>query len=271
MARKRLYAKRTASAEYEQIDLFSLLEEEQRQADRIAEQVRGYEITVGHVAVQRLRARGADDETIAAVAAEYRENRLRGLGRRDARIAAENKLGVGAATPGETMPQPVVKRFTQSSGTETTLKKGTTMDEMTWTDPQLKARYEENSRKLERLKETLPNLYSEDALPYKVFTTNSVHGIQRMRLIWLKEHHPQRFREMMMANVLEEHLRDIETRTRERQAQIMDQLMESRHLLNRTDCLKAAPQLTDLDRLNGMNEAQSESMSMAIHEVVESF
>ena len=96
------------------------------------------------------------------------------------------------------------------------------MDEMTWTDPQLKARYEENSRKLERLKETLPNLYSEDALPYKVFTTNSVHGIQRMRLIWLKEHHPQRFREMMMANVLEEHLRDIETRTRERQAQIMD-------------------------------------------------
>ena len=123
MVRKRLYAKQTASVEYEQIDLFSLLEEEQRQADRTAEQVRGYEITVGHAAVQRLRARGADDETIAAVAAEYRENRL----------------------------------------------------------------------------------------------------------------------------------------------------MESRHLLNRTDCLKAAPQMTDLDRLNGMNEAQAESMSMAIHEIVESF
>ena len=41
MVRKRLYAKQTASVEYEQIDLFSLLEEEQRQADRIAEQVRG--------------------------------------------------------------------------------------------------------------------------------------------------------------------------------------------------------------------------------------
>ena len=154
------------------------------------------------------------------------------------------------------------------------------MDEMTWTDPQLKARYEENSRKLEHLKETLPNLYSEDALPellnklavpYKVFTRSSLHGIQNMRINWLMDNHPQQFREMMMANVLEEHLRDIETRTRERQAQIMDQLMESRHLLNRTDCLKAAPQLTDLDRLNGMNEAQSESMSMAIHEVVESF
>ena len=47
MVRKRLYAKQTASVEYEQIDLFSLLEEEQRQADRTAEQVRGYEITVG--------------------------------------------------------------------------------------------------------------------------------------------------------------------------------------------------------------------------------
>ena len=59
MVRKRLYAKQTASVEYEQIDLFSLLEEEPRQADRTAEQVRGYEITVGHAAVQRLRARGA--------------------------------------------------------------------------------------------------------------------------------------------------------------------------------------------------------------------
>ena len=29
MVRKRLYAKRTASAEYEQLDLFGLLEEEQ--------------------------------------------------------------------------------------------------------------------------------------------------------------------------------------------------------------------------------------------------
>lgn len=111
MARRRLYAKRTASAEYEQLDLFGILEEERKQADRTAEQVRGYEITVGHTAVQRLRARGADDETIAAVAAEYRENRLRGLGRRDARIAAENSLGVGAATPDETTPQPVVKRL----------------------------------------------------------------------------------------------------------------------------------------------------------------
>ena len=53
MVRKRLYAKQTASVEYEQIDLFSLLEEEQRQVDRTAEQVRGYEITVGHAAVQR--------------------------------------------------------------------------------------------------------------------------------------------------------------------------------------------------------------------------
>ena len=207
MVRKRLYAKQTASVEYEQIDLFSLLEEEQRQADRTAEQVRGYEITVGHAAVQR----------------------------------------------------------------KTISKKGTMMDEMTWTDPQLKARYERNLKAMEQRRAAHPELFNKWALPYKVFTRSSLHGIQNMRINWLMDNHPQRFREMMMANVLEEHLRDIERRTRERQAQIMDQLMESRHLLNRTDCLKAAPQMTDLDRLNGMNEAQAESMSMAIHEIVESF
>ena len=145
------------------------------------------------------------------------------------------------------------------------------MDEMAWTDPQLKALYERHLKAMEQRRAAHPELFNQWAVPYKVFTRSSLHGIQHMRIIWLKEHHPQWFREMMMANVLEEHLRDIETRTRERQAQIMDQLMESRHLLNRTDCLKAAPQLTDLDRLNGMNEAQSEAMSMAIHEVVESF
>lgn len=122
------------------------------------------------------------------------ENRLRGLGRRDARIAAENKLGVGAATPGETMPQPVVKRFTQSSGTENNTEERNDDGRDDMDRPAAQGALRENSRKLERLKETLPNLYSEDALPYKVFTTNSVHGIQRMRLIWLKEHHPQRFR-----------------------------------------------------------------------------
>ena len=140
------------------------------------------------------------------------------------------------------------------------------MDEMTWTDPQLKARYERNLKAMEQRRAAHPELFNKWALPYKVFTRSSLHGIQNMRINWLMDNHPQRFREMMMANVLEEHLRDIERRTRERQAQIMDQLMESRHLLNRTDCLKAAPQMTDLDRLNGMNEAQAESMSMAIHE-----
>ena len=30
-----------------------------------------------------------------------------------------------------------------------------------------------------------------------------------MRINWLMDNHPQQFREMMMANVLEEHLRDI--------------------------------------------------------------
>ena len=105
MARRRLYAKRTASAEYEQLDLFGILEEERKQADRTAEQVRGYEITVGHVAVQRLRARGADDETIAAVAAEYRENRPTGRAdrrREQSRSRRRHSRRNHAATCGKT-------------------------------------------------------------------------------------------------------------------------------------------------------------------------
>ena len=100
------------------------------------------------------------------------------------------------------------------------------MDEMTWTDPQLKARYERNLKAMEQRRAAHPELFNKWALPYKVFTRSSLHGIQNMRINWLMDNHPQRFREMMMANVLEEHLRDIERRTRERQAQIMDQLKE---------------------------------------------
>lgn len=84
------------------------------------------------------------------------------------------------------------------------------MDEMTWTDPQLKARYERNLKAMEQRRAAHPELFNKWALPYKVFTRSSLHGIQNMRINWLMDNHPQRFREMMMANVLEEHLRDIE-------------------------------------------------------------
>ena len=170
-----------------------------------------------------------------------------------------------------TTPQPVVKRFTQSSGTENNIEERNDDGRDDMDRPQLKARYERNLKAMEQRRAAHPELLNKWAVPYKVFTRSSLHGIQNMRINWLMDNPPQQFREMMMANVLEEHLRDIERRTRERQAQIVDRLMESRHLLNRTDCLKAAPQMTDLDRLNGMNEAQAESMSMAIHEIVESF
>ena len=170
-----------------------------------------------------------------------------------------------------TTPQPVVKRFTQSSGTENNIEERNDDGRDDMDRPQLKARYERNLKAMEQRRAAHPELLNKWAVPYKVFTRSSLHGIQNMRINWLMDNPPQQFREMMMANVLEEHLRDIERRTRERQAQIVDRLMESRHLLNRTDCLKAAPQMTDLDRLNGMNEAQAESMSMAIHDIVESF
>lgn len=80
------------------------------------------------------------------------------------------------------------------------------MDEITWTDPQLKARYERNLKAMEQRRAAHPELLNKWAVPYKVFTRSSLHGIQNMRINWLMDNHPQQFREMMMANVLEEHL-----------------------------------------------------------------
>lgn len=73
------------------------------------------------------------------------------------------------------------------------------MDEMTWTDPQLKARYERNLKAMEQRRAAHPELLNKWAVPYKVFTRSSLHGIQNMRINWLMDNHPQQFREMMMA------------------------------------------------------------------------
>lgn len=100
-----------------------------------------------------------------------------------------------------------------------------------------------------------PKLFNKWALSYKVFTRGNLHEIQDIRINWLMDNRSQRFREIVMANILEEYLRDIERRARERQAQITDQLTEFRHLLNRADYLRVVPQMTDSDRLDGMNGA----------------
>lgn len=142
---------------------------------------------------------------------------------------------------------------------------------MSWTDPELEARYERNLARLEELRRTRPDLYTEFSLPYKALTEDDVHGIQRMRLIWLRDNHPQEFTEMRMADVLEEHLRQTERRTRERYARNLDMLMEQRHLLRRTDVVQAHPEITEDDRLHGTMQAQRDAMDMAIHEIVESF
>lgn len=59
------------------------------------------------------------------------------------------------------------------------------MDEMTWTDPQLKARYERNLKAMEQRRAAHPELLNKWAVPYKVFTRSSLHGIQNMRINWL--------------------------------------------------------------------------------------
>ncbi|NEG89841.1 TnpV protein [Bifidobacterium aerophilum] len=108
-------------------------------------------------------------------------------------------------------------------------------------------------------------------LPYKVIVESGVHGVQRMRLIWLKEHYPQQTREMMVNNELEQHLKDTERRFRETKARIMDELMEQRHLLTRSDVMEAHPEITDQDRYFGMKQCEADAERMAIEQVVESF
>lgn len=56
------------------------------------------------------------------------------------------------------------------------------MDEMTWTDPQLKALYERHLKAMEQRRAAHPELFNKWAVPYKVFTRSSLHGIQNMRI-----------------------------------------------------------------------------------------
>lgn len=143
--------------------------------------------------------------------------------------------------------------------------------DMRWESPELKRRFDRNLAELMRNRKEHPDLYGPCSLPFKMLTEGSVHGIQRRRLIWLKENHPQAFREMLASNTLEDHLREIEDRTRARYAQIMDDLMLKRGLLNRQDVREAHPEITDADRYRGTIRARDDAMRLAIDEVVESF
>lgn len=96
--------------------------------------------------------------------------------------------------------------------------------EMVWKDKDLEARYRRNLEAMEERHRRHPKLASPWALPYKVFTENSMHGIQNMRIRWLIANRPQEYREMMMANVLEQHLRETERRTRHQYGRNMDML-----------------------------------------------
>lgn len=143
--------------------------------------------------------------------------------------------------------------------------------EMVWKDKALEARYRRNLEAMEERHRKHPELASPWALPYKVFTENSMHGIQNMRIRWLIANRPQEYREMMMANVLEQHLQETERRTRHQYGRNMDMLMEQRHLKRRTDVMAAHPEITEMDRYYGMIQAQHDAMDMAIHEIVESY
>lgn len=56
------------------------------------------------------------------------------------------------------------------------------MDEVTWTDPQFRARYKRNLKAMEQHRATHPELFDKRALPYKVFIRSSLCGTQNMRI-----------------------------------------------------------------------------------------
>lgn len=64
-----------------------------------------YRIVHGDTALENLRKRGASDNDIAAIYSQYHDNRVAGMGKRDARVASENQFGFGAKTKQVSKPK----------------------------------------------------------------------------------------------------------------------------------------------------------------------
>ncbi len=139
-----------------------------------------------------------------------------------------------------------------------------------WHDQELKQRYLDNLAELRRKMEQMPDLYNEEDFPFKILTPQNTKGIKSMRLQWLLDNHPHETEEMMMANVLEQHLKDTQTRFIKRRTEIRDRLLEQRHLLRRSDIMQAHPEITEMDRYSGMKQVDMDADWMAIAEVIES-
>ena len=142
---------------------------------------------------------------------------------------------------------------------------------MEYKDDELERLAREGERRLEQHRLEHPEMHTPWDLPYKVVTEDSTRGVKRMRLIWLKDNHPETLDKLMKANVLEEHLKSIETRFMAERERIYTELMANRHLLTRQDVMEAHPEITDQDRFYGMKQCEAEAQERAVHEVIESF
>lgn len=113
----------------------------------------------------------------------------------------------------------------------------------------------------------------EQLFPFHLFNLEggSLKGVRLSRFIWLRDNHLNVLLQMMVADVLQEHLRETERRVQERYGQLMDLLVEQRHLENRVDVVVAHPEMTDERRYWGLVNARRDAMEMAVRQVVESF
>ncbi|MEY8564586.1 TnpV protein [Bifidobacterium pseudolongum] len=142
---------------------------------------------------------------------------------------------------------------------------------MQWQDPALREKYVRNLERLRENQRLQPNLYSTWSLPYKMLVPEGMRPVRRMRLIWLRDNHPQAYTELLLSNELEAHLKETELRFRKRLGEIVEQLLEQRHLVTRADVMEAHPEITPQVRHREQIRAQEDARWMAIHEVIESF
>lgn len=64
----------------------------------------------------------------------------------------------------------------------------------------------------------------------KYINEHSVHGVQRMRYLYMEQTAPQVLRSMMEEGTLEPYLKDCEKRWRTRKGQIMESMVQTRGL-----------------------------------------
>lgn len=142
---------------------------------------------------------------------------------------------------------------------------------MEWLNPDLREKYVHNLKRMYEDRRLHPEWASPYDLPYRMVMPEGMSSVKRMRLTWLQDNHPQVVEELRLSDELSDELKRTELRFRKRLGEIVEQLLEQRHLVTRADVMEAHPEITPQVRHREQIRAQEDARWMAIHEVIESF